>query len=296
MRASQQQQTPLRWVLWGLFCLVTLYSYNLWATPPLGKELNILASRPGTDLEVLGIGRHSATVIFIQRVRPSPAPQLALTAFIRSGLSGSGALGLPLVERIRDKLWQVSFLLPSACVSTSYLLSTFDVDELKLVGHGEHPPMPTREDEAGMKQSVERIHRLIQGELDKGIDPHRIVLAGFSQGCAISLLTALSSKEKLGGVMCLSGWLPMSYKLEKAGNKLRHPMQQPHAHDLPVFWGHGDVDNVIAHNWAEESIGYLHKMGFKDVEFHTYPGLEHFMAREEEKDIAAWLAKRLPPT
>ncbi|BGP37273.1 hypothetical protein JCM10449v2_001178 [Rhodotorula kratochvilovae] len=275
MRASQQQQTPLRWVLWGLFCLVTLYSYNLWATPPLGKELNILASRPGTDLEVLGIGRHSATVIFIQ---------------------------LPLVERIRDKLWQVSFLLPSApeialtANDGETMPAWFDVDELKLVGHGEHPPMPTREDEAGMKQSVERIHRLIQGELDKGIDPHRIVLAGFSQGCAISLLTALSSKEKLGGVMCLSGWLPMSYKLEKAGNKLRHPMQQPHAHNLPVFWGHGDVDNVIAHNWAEESIGYLHKMGFKDVEFHTYPGLEHVIAREEEKDIAAWLAKRLPPT
>ncbi|GAA6055494.1 hypothetical protein JCM3770_006286 [Rhodotorula araucariae] len=292
MRASQQQQTPLRFVLWAFLALVTLYSFTLWTRSPLGGELSIPASQPGADLEVLGIGRHSATVVFVH------------------GLRGSGTLGVPLIERIRDKLWQVSFLLPSApeialtAKDGDLVPAWFDIDELPFVRHGEYPPMPTHEDEAGMKKSVERLHRLIAGELDKGIDSNRIILAGFSQGCAISLLAALSSKEQLGGVMCLSGWLPMSNKLQNSGNKLRHPMQEPHAHNLPVFWGHGDADNIIAHNWAEESIGYLHKMGFTDVEFHSYagaslyptlPGLKHALGRDEEKDIAAWLAKQLPP-
>jgi len=48
-------------------------------------------------------------------------------------------------------------------------------------------------------------------------------------------------------------------------------MQEPHAHELPVFWGHGDLDNVVAHSWGEESIADLHKMGFRDVEFFSYP-------------------------
>merc|ERR1711939_549989 len=171
----------------------------------------------------------------------------------------------------------------------------FDIDELNIVSPSNPPPMPTREDEAGMKKSVARVHALIQEELDKGIDADRIVVGGFSQGCVISLLAALSSKEKLGGVMCLSGWLAMANKLEKHGGKLRHPMQEPHAHELPVFWGHGDLDNVVAHSWGEESIADLHKMGFRDVEFFSYPSLEHYMSAQEEKDIAAWPAKRLPP-
>jgi len=45
-------------------------------------------------------------------------------------------------------------------------------------------PLPTREDEEGIKKAVERINGLVQKELDKGIEPHRIVLGGFSQGAS----------------------------------------------------------------------------------------------------------------
>lgn len=73
MRASQQQQTPLRWVLWGLAALITLWLYSLWSTPAMGRELHALAEA-GNDIEVLGIGRHSASVIFLQCVdRPLPS-------------------------------------------------------------------------------------------------------------------------------------------------------------------------------------------------------------------------------
>jgi len=282
MPASKHERTPLRWVLWALFALVAIWLYSLWSTPPMGRELHALAEQ-GVDLRVAGIGRHSASVIFLH------------------GLSGSGALALPLVKRLYNELLQVSFILPSApempvtANDGETMPAWFDIDELNIVSPSNPPPMPTREDEAGMKKSVARVHALIQEELDKGIDADRIVVGGFSQGCVISLLAALSSKEKLGGVMCLSGWLAMANKLEKHGGKLRHPMQEPHAHELPVFWGHGDLDNVVAHSWGEESIADLHKMGFRDVEFFSYPSLEHYMSAQEEKDIAAWLAKRLPP-
>ncbi|GJN87926.1 hypothetical protein Rhopal_000881-T1 [Rhodotorula paludigena] len=267
------QQSPLRWVLYGFAALCTLYAYVLWTTPPLGWEVNNQAMEAGTDLTVLGIGRHSASVIFMH------------------GLGGTAQLGadeiadrLEMVERLRQELWQVSFVLPSA----------FDIDELTELGPD--TPMPTREDETGMMKSVARIHALVQAEIDKGIEPDRIVVAGFSQGCVMSLLTGLTTKHHLGGIMCLSGWLPMAYKLDKSGGKWRHPWQTAHAHEAPVFYGHGEADNVVPVTWGEESIGLLHKIGFKDIEHHTYPALEHYMVKDEEKDIARWLRKILPPT
>jgi len=158
-------------------------------------------------------------------------------------------------------------------------------------------PMPKREDEKRMRAAVDRIHGLIQKEIDRGIDSDRIVLAGFSQGCATTLLSGLSWKDsKLGGLMCLSGWLPMAYDIKKQGSSEKHPMQSAGANELPVFWGHGTADGVIQYQWAEESIGHLTKMGFKDVQFHTYPDLVHWVADEEEDDMLEWFKKILPPT
>jgi len=128
----------------------------------------------------------------------------------------------------------------------------FDMDELLLP---DHAPMPKREDETRMRAAVDRIHGLIQKELDRGIDSDRIVLAGFSQGalspprssrrrtsssppltvllatgCATTLLSGLSwSEGKLGGLMCLSGWLPMAYDVKKQGSSEKHPVRPSRA-------------------------------------------------------------------
>jgi predicted esterase len=102
------------------------------------------------------------------------------------------------------------------------------------------PPLPSHDDEASMKGAVDRVHKLIQRELDKGIDADRIVLAGFSQGefarrlprvveltsarptgCAITLLAGLSTKEQLGGLMCMSGWLPLAEQIRNE----KHPVR-----------------------------------------------------------------------
>lgn len=226
--------------------------------------------------EVLGIGRHSSTVIFLH------------------GLGGKVAQIMPLVDYMRPRLYQASWVMPSApekavtALDGATIPAWFDMIELVLP---KNPPMPKHEAEEDMHESVKRVHELIEDEIAKGIDPDRIIISGFSQGCAISLLTALSTPHKLGGVMCLSGWLPMAYKIK---NK-KHPMQTDHAAEVPVFWGHGTSDNTIQYNWGEESVAYLSQLGFKDVDFRTYSGLTHWIEEFQYDDMLEWLKKRIPP-
>jgi predicted esterase len=87
------------------------------------------------------------------------------------------------------------------------------------------------EDEAGMLASVATIKHLVAEEVDAGIPSERIIVGGFSQGSAISLLTGLTSERKLAGLVCLSGWLGLS---AKAGE-----LATEEAKALRIFWGHG---------------------------------------------------------
>jgi lysophospholipase II len=70
------------------------------------------------------------------------------------------------------------------------------------------PPYPDEFDEAAIAGSVAIIENLILAQVHAGIDPRRIVLVGFSQGAALSMMVALTTLHDLGGVACLSGWIP----------------------------------------------------------------------------------------
>lgn len=72
------------------------------------------------------------------------------------------------------------------------------------------------EDEKGMLETVGLLQGLIDAEVAAGIDPSRIILGGFSQGAAMTLLTGLTTPTKLGGLVVLSGWLPMKEKIKSA--------------------------------------------------------------------------------
>ena len=65
------------------------------------------------------------------------------------------------------------------------------------------------EDVSGVKAAAEYVNTLIEAELEAGISSDRIVLAGFSQGGALSLYTALTTQHRLAGVVGLSCWLPL---------------------------------------------------------------------------------------
>lgn len=69
-----------------------------------------------------------------------------------------------------------------------------------------------------MLLSVTDIESLIKTEVDNGIPENRIIVGGFSQGCVIGVLTGLTTKRKLGGVIGLSGWVPLSHKIESVSS------------------------------------------------------------------------------
>ena len=135
------------------------------------------------------------------------------------------------------------------------------------------------EDEAGIRDAQGLLEDLISRETGKGIPHNKIVLAGFSQGGAIVLQTALRQRERLAGVMALSTYLPLSKTLEKE--------RAAENSDLPIFMAHGAYDNMIPLDRAARSRDALLALGYT-VEWHEYP-MQHSVCPEEIADIAAFL-------
>ena len=94
-------------------------------------------------------------------------------------------------------------------------------------------------------QSAARVERILQHELDKGIPPSKIVMAGFSQGGALALHVALRSKVSFGGCVALSTWIPLRDDYPTA-------MSQE-SRSLPVLQVHGDSDPVVGFEWGKRS-------------------------------------------
>jgi phospholipase/carboxylesterase len=140
-----------------------------------------------------------------------------------------------------------------------------------------------REDEIGLRKSQTMVEHLIAHEKSRGIPANRIVLAGFSQGCAMALQTGLRHPEKLAGLLCLSGYLPLhaSVATERHGAN----------HDTPIFLAHGQDDPIIPIDRAEKSRDMLQALGYK-IEWHEYR-MPHSVCEEEIDDIGHWLKRVL---
>ncbi len=67
---------------------------------------------------------------------------------------------------------------------------------------------PTRADSAGIEESLAQVDALIAREQARGITPERLLLAGFSQGGAITLAAGLRRQVPLAGLIALSTYLP----------------------------------------------------------------------------------------
>lgn len=145
------------------------------------------------------------------------------------------------------------------------------------------PDLVRREDDAGVRQSQQAIEALIARENGRGIATDKIVLAGFSQGSAMTLHTGLRLSQKLAGMIALSGYLPLAALAEAE----RHDANR----DTPIFMAHGTMDPVVALDRAEASRQALEKMGYP-VSWHTYP-MPHSVCMEEVRDVAAFLHKVL---
>jgi phospholipase/carboxylesterase len=140
-----------------------------------------------------------------------------------------------------------------------------------------------REDEAGLRKSQKQIEQLIAHENARGIPTSRIILAGFSQGCAMTLQTGLRYPEKLAGLICLSGYLPLS-------TMIKDERSEANLH-TPIFMAHGRGDPVVQISRAEASRDLLQELGHP-IEWREYM-MPHSVCEEEIDDIGAWLRNLL---
>ena len=139
------------------------------------------------------------------------------------------------------------------------------------------------EDAEGFKDSDLKVRELIDREVARGISTQRIVLAGFSQGGAVSLYTATRLAAKLAGVMALSCYLPRESTFAAE--------RQPANDATPIFMAHGQGDDVVPMMLGMRSRDYLRRAGYA-VEWHDYP-MPHAVCPQEIADIREFLLRVL---
>ncbi|KAH6885340.1 Phospholipase/carboxylesterase/thioesterase [Thelonectria olida] len=231
----------------------------------------------------------------VNRLAPLVVPaakQHTATVIFAHGLGDTGHGWASAVEnwRRRQRLDEVKFILPHApripiTVNGGMRMpGWFDVFALG----GDVNTLVRQEDGDGIKLSQQYFHDLIQQEIDSGIPADRIVVGGFSQGGAMSLLSGLTFKTKLAGIIGLSAWLVLSQSF----NTLVSPTDANR--QTPVMMYHGDQDPVVPTNRGKLSADKLTELGY-DVTWKTYPGMGHSACIEELDDVEAFLRQRLPP-
>ena len=139
------------------------------------------------------------------------------------------------------------------------------------------------EDAEGIRESQAEIEKLIAQEKQRGIAAKNIFLAGFSQGGAVVLHTGLRHKERLGGILALSTYLPMQQTLQAEADVT--------AKQTPIFMAHGQSDPVIPYDFGRASAEELLRQGYV-LEWHRYD-MQHSVCPEEIRDIEQWLTRRL---
>jgi phospholipase/carboxylesterase len=142
----------------------------------------------------------------------------------------------------------------------------------------------TAEDAAGFRASDALVRQLIEQQAARGIPAGRVVLAGFSQGGAVSLYTALRYPQRLAGILALSCYLPLPNSL---------PAERAPANaGVPIFMAHGLSDPMLPITMGLGSRDLLKSSGFA-VEWHQYP-MGHSVCEAEIADIREFLRRVLP--
>lgn len=208
------------------------------------------------------------------------APATAAVIWLH-GLGADGFDFVPIVPELRlPDTMAVRFVFPHAkarpvTINNGFVMRAW----YDITGFG-----PNRtEDEAGIRDSEGVVRGYIANELGAGIAAERIVIAGFSQGGAIALQTALRYPQRLGGVMALSTYLPLHHTL--AGEA------SADSRAVPILMCHGSRDPIVPLELGQRSHAALQELGYA-VEWHSYP-MEHQVCMEEIADISQWLQARL---
>ncbi|KAI1366645.1 phospholipase/Carboxylesterase [Xylaria arbuscula] len=224
-------------------------------------------------LMIAASARHTATVIFLH------------------GLGDTGFGWAPAVEGWvgGKKLNHVKWVLPHAprlpitAAQGMPMPAWFDIAAL----NGGIDDIRARQDEPGLLKTRDYVNSLIQAEIDAGIPANRIVLGGFSQGGAMALLTGLTAKVKLAGVVGLSTWLPLDAKFPSL------VQESDFNHETPIYMAHGTADPVVPTALGQMSYEMLKKQNFP-VTMKLFPGMAHSACQQEFDEVEKFLHSNLP--
>ncbi|MGE0114636.1 MAG: alpha/beta hydrolase [Steroidobacteraceae bacterium] len=211
----------------------------------------------------------------------TPALTPAATVIWLHGLGADGHDFVPIVPELRlPETLAVRFVFPHApyrpvTLNNGYVMRAWY--DIKALGG------QMQEDAAGIRAAEQTVHGLIQSELEMGIPARRIVIAGFSQGGAIALQTALRYPQRLAGAMPLSTYLPLRDSLPAEASDANR--------DLPILMCHGRQDPIVSLQMGERSRDILQALGYP-LDFRLY-NMPHSVCAEEISDIATWLLRVL---
>jgi len=217
----------------------------------------------------------------LEVIENETGPHPTASIIVLHGLGADGNDFVPIAEELDLRaIGPVRFVFPHAptmpvTINSGYVMRAW----YDILG----TDLARREDEAGLRRSQALVEGLIARERRRGVESMRIVLAGFSQGCAMTLLTGLRAAERLAGLVGLSGYLPLADKIAAE----RTPINS----DLPIFLAHGRHDAVIPIDRAIASRDVLTALGHP-VEWHEYP-MPHSVCAEEIRDLQRWLLRVL---
>lgn len=213
----------------------------------------------------------------LETIETTTGPVPRATVIVLHGLGADGNDFVPIAQELQlDAVGPLRFVFPHApvmpvTINNGYpMRAWYDILGADLV---------RREDEAGLRRSLASVEALIAREKERGIPAQRIVLAGFSQGCAMALLSGLRHGEKLAGIAGLSGYLPLAAALAAERSQANITTS--------VFMGHGTQDGVVDLSRGKASRDLLVELGYP-VEWHEYP-MGHSVCAEEIADLNRWL-------
>jgi phospholipase/carboxylesterase len=204
-------------------------------------------------------------------------PHPTWTVLWLHGLGADGHDFEPLVPQLVRKGWPaLRFIFPHAPVRPVTINGGMRMRAwYDIVG----TEIANRQDEVGVRDSIAKVEQLIAREAVRGIASHRVILAGFSQGGAIALATAVRHPAALGGVVALSTYLPLGDRTEAERTAV--------SQSSPIWFAHGSADPVVPHALGQMSRDWLIGLGY-GVEWHSYP-MPHSLCAEEVTDLATWL-------
>ncbi len=210
-----------------------------------------------------------------------PQTEHKATVIWLHGLGADGHDFEPIVPQLKlDKELGIRFIFPHAPIMAVTINGGM---QMRAWYDIKSPDLTQREDLETTKTSSETIKRYIEAEIDSGIPSEKIIIAGFSQGGAISLYTGLRFDKPLAGILALSTYLPIKDSTESElheSNKTTQIMQM-----------HGEFDPIIPISTAKQSFDYMKQLGL-NIEWIDYR-MEHSVVPEQIRDIADWINKIL---